>query len=102
MKAALESFDSALTQPCHGARLRTVRYAAQAVRERLLDEPCVQAVRTLPLARLPYPARFAFQGAAWSPAPLVQMTHRCLFGGRGHAAADATSSAPTLAGDGAR
>jgi len=85
MKAALESFDSALTHPCHGARLRAVRYAAQAVRERLLDEPCVQAVRTLPLARLPYPARFAFQGAAWSPA-----------------AADATSSAPTLAGEGTR
>jgi hypothetical protein len=55
-----------------------VRSAAQAVREQLLDQPRVQAVRTLPLARLPYPARFAFQGAAWSPAPLVQMTHRCL------------------------
>jgi hypothetical protein len=78
MKTALESFDAALTQPGHGARLRALRYAAQAVRERLLDEPCVQAVRTLSLARLPYPARFAFQGAAWSPAPLVQMTHRCL------------------------
>jgi hypothetical protein len=78
MKTVLESFDAALTQPGHGPRLRAVRSAAQAVREQLLDQPRVQVVRTLPLARLPYPARFAFQGAAWSPAPLVQMTHRCL------------------------
>jgi hypothetical protein len=78
MKAVLDSFDAALTQPGHGPRLRAVRSAAQAVREQLLDQPRVQAVRTLPLARVPYPARFAFQGAAWSPAPLVQMTHRCL------------------------
>jgi len=77
-KTVLESFDAALAQPGHGPRLRAVRHAAHAVREQLLDQPCVQAARTLPLARLPYPARFAFQGAAFTPAPFVQMTHRCL------------------------
>jgi len=78
MKNVLESFDAALTQPGHGPRLRAVRSVAQAVREQLLDQPRVQAVRTLPLARIPYPARFAFPGRGLSPAPLVQMTHRCL------------------------
>src|SRR5262245_13584420 len=78
MKTVLEVFEVALDQPGHGPRLLAVRNAARAVRERLLSEPPVQAVRTLPLARLPYPTRFAFQGAAWSPAPFVQMEHRCL------------------------
>src|SRR5688572_30410293 len=78
MKTALAAFDAALDQPRHGPRLGAVRHAARAIRERLLSEPPVQAVRTLPLARLPYPARYAFQGAAWSPAPFVQMEHRCL------------------------
>jgi hypothetical protein len=38
----------------------------------------VMAVRTLPLTTLPYPARYAFQGAALSLAPFVTLTHRCL------------------------
>jgi hypothetical protein len=78
MITALEPFDTALTALGHGERLRAVRAAARAVRERFLVEPHVQAVRTLPLSRLPYPTRFAFQGAAFTPAPFVQMEHRCL------------------------
>jgi hypothetical protein len=78
MKSVLEAFDAELNQAGHGPRLRAVRRAAEAVRDGLLDQPSVRAVRTLPLARLPYPTRFAFQGAAWSPVPFVQMEHRCL------------------------
>jgi hypothetical protein len=33
----------------------------------------------LDLATLPYPTRFAFNGLAFSPAPYVTLTHRCLF-----------------------
>jgi hypothetical protein len=78
MKNALASYEMALLQSAHGDRLAAVRDAARAVRARLLAEPSVQAVRSVLLAHVPYPSRYAFQGAAWSPAPLVRMSHRCL------------------------
>jgi hypothetical protein len=78
MKSTLASFDLAQSASGHGARLRAVVGAAHQIREDLLEGPSVVAVRTLPLTQLPYPTRFAFQGAAKSPVPFVQMAHRCL------------------------
>lgn len=78
LDASLERFDAARTVRSHGERLRDLRSAARTVRERFLDEPAVLAVRTLPLTAAPYPTRFAFQGAAFTPVPLVQLMHRCL------------------------
>jgi hypothetical protein len=78
MKNALASYEKALVHSGHGDRLAAVRDAARTVRARFLAERCVQAVRSVLLAHVPYPSRYAFQGAAWSPAPLVRMSHRCL------------------------
>ncbi len=62
-----------------GPRLRAVRVAAERLRERFASGARVVAVRTLPLTTLAYPTKYAFNAAAFSPAPLVTMTHRCLF-----------------------
>jgi glyoxylase-like metal-dependent hydrolase (beta-lactamase superfamily II) len=61
-----------------GPRLRAVRVAAERVRDRFASGPRVLAVRTLPIITAPYPTRYAFWGAALSPAPFVVFTHRCL------------------------
>ncbi|MDW8248764.1 MAG: hypothetical protein RMJ98_05590 [Myxococcales bacterium] len=61
-----------------GPRLRAVRSAAERLRDTMASAPRVIAVRTLPLATLLYPTRYAFWGAAVTPAPYVVMTHRCL------------------------
>jgi hypothetical protein len=78
MNAMLDEFDAAQSIRGHGQRLRAVVKSAHAVRDALLAQSPVIAVRTLPLTHLPYPTRFAFQGAAKSPVPYVQMAHRCL------------------------
>jgi hypothetical protein len=78
MKNALKQLDTAQSLSSHGERLRAVSSAARLVRDRLLAEAPVVAVRTLPLTTVPYPTRYAFQGAAWSPIPILQMAHRCL------------------------
>lgn len=57
-------------------RLRRVRRAAQAVRDELLKEGPVLALRTCPIVTLPYPTDYAFSGAALSPAPFVWFTNR--------------------------
>jgi hypothetical protein len=62
----------------HGPRLRAVRKAGEAVRERLAGGPQVVAVRTLPITTLAYPTKYAFWSAAYSPVPYVVMTHRAL------------------------
>ena len=62
----------------HGPRLRAVRAAAEAVRERFATGPRVVTVRSLPITTLAYPTKYAFWGAAYSPAPYVIMTHRAL------------------------
>jgi hypothetical protein len=72
------SLDDAWATQGSGPRLRAVRAAAERLRERMASGPRVVAVRTLPLATLLYPTRYAFWGAAVSPAPFVVMTHRCL------------------------
>ncbi len=74
----LHDFDDAWGEPRPGHQVRAVRRAAERLRERFATGPRTVSVRTLELATLPYPSRFAFQGAALSPAPFVIMTHRAL------------------------
>lgn len=74
----LPDLDEAWSTGSAGPRLRAVREAAERLRDRMASAPRVVAVRTLPLTTLLYPTKYAFWGAAWSPAPFVVMTHRCL------------------------
>jgi glyoxylase-like metal-dependent hydrolase (beta-lactamase superfamily II) len=74
----LTDFDVAWETRSHGKKLRAIRLAAEKVHDRFSGGPRVVSVRTLPLATLPYPTRFAFNGLAFSPAPYVTLTHRCL------------------------
>src|SRR5262245_9273536 len=61
-----------------GFRLRAVRKAGEALRERFAKGPQVVSVRSLPITTLPYPTKYAFWSAAYSPVPFVTMTHRAL------------------------
>ncbi len=74
----LDDVDSAWQVTGHGPRLRAVRKAGEAVRERIAQGPRVISVRSLPVTTLGYPAKYAFWGAPLSPAPYVIMTHRAL------------------------
>jgi hypothetical protein len=74
----IDLLDEAWNTSGHGPRLRAVRTAAERLREKFAAGPRVVAVRTLPLTTLPYPTKYAFNGAAYSPAPFVTMTHRCI------------------------
>jgi glyoxylase-like metal-dependent hydrolase (beta-lactamase superfamily II) len=76
--APLIDFDAAWAVGSSGPRLRAVRVAAERVRDRFAAGPRAVAVRTLPLALAPYATKYAFFGAALSPAPYVVFTHRCL------------------------
>jgi hypothetical protein len=53
------------------ARMKAVARGAKKLRERFGSESSVVAVRTLPLATAVYPTKFAYWGAAFSPAPYV-------------------------------
>jgi hypothetical protein len=74
----IDDLEDAWRTTGHGPRLRAVRRATERLRERFASGPRVVAVRTLPIATAPYPTKFAFQGAALSPAPFVTFTHRCV------------------------
>jgi len=74
----ITELDAAWQERSHGPRLRAVRRGAERLRERFASGPRCLAVRTLPLTTLAYPTKYAFWGAAFSPAPYVTMTHRCL------------------------
>ena len=74
----LPDFDDAWQVSSAGPRLRAVRAAAERLREKMASGPRALAVRTLPLATLLYPTKYAFWTAAWNPSPYVVMTHRCL------------------------
>ena len=71
-----EALDEAWGRTVPGERLRALRAAAPRVREALLASGPPTAVATFPLLTLPYPAEYAFSGAATSPAPYIQVTHR--------------------------
>ena len=68
--------DAAWAEPHPTSKLRKLRRAADAVREKLLGEGPVEALVTCSLITLPYPTVFAFSGAARSPAPYIMMTNR--------------------------
>jgi glyoxylase-like metal-dependent hydrolase (beta-lactamase superfamily II) len=74
----LPDLDAAWRTTGHGPRLRAVRIAAERLRERFAVGPRVVSVRTLPLTTAAYPNKYAFYGAAVSPAPLLILTHRCV------------------------
>lgn len=73
----LADLDQAWSLASQGPRHRAVRLAAERLHDRFSAGPRVLAVRTLPLATLPYPTKYAFQGAASALSPFVQFTHRC-------------------------
>jgi glyoxylase-like metal-dependent hydrolase (beta-lactamase superfamily II) len=75
---AITDFDAAWATSATGPRLRAVRVAAERVRDRFAAGPRAVAVRTLPIVISPYPTKYAFWGAAISPAPYIVFTHRCL------------------------
>ncbi len=75
---ALDEVGDAWKVSSHGLRHEAVMAGAKALRARLEGSPECVSVRTLPVATLPYPTRYAFQGAAASPAPFVTLTHRCM------------------------
>jgi hypothetical protein len=74
----IPDLDDAWTLPRHGTRHRGVRTVAEKLRARFASGPRCVSVRTLPLSSALYPTKYAFRGAALSPAPLVSFTHRCL------------------------
>jgi glyoxylase-like metal-dependent hydrolase (beta-lactamase superfamily II) len=74
----LTDLDAAWSVASAGPRMRGVRLAAERLRDRFAAGPRAVAVRTLPVVRSPYPTRYAFSGAAISPAPFVLFVHRCV------------------------
>lgn len=74
----LSELDMAWQVSGHGPKLAAVRRGGEALRERLVRAPRVISVRSLPIATLGYPTKYAYWGAPLSPAPFVIMTHRCL------------------------
>jgi glyoxylase-like metal-dependent hydrolase (beta-lactamase superfamily II) len=75
----IHDLDGARTGTTSAARLSAIRIAAERLGDSLRSGPRVLSVRTLPLTTLLYPTKYAFGGAALSPAPYVYMVHRCLF-----------------------
>lgn len=74
----LDEVGDAWREASHGLRHEAVLAGARRLRDRLVAAAPVVAVKTLPIATLPYPTRYAFQGTAVSPAPFVTLTHRAL------------------------
>lgn len=74
----LTQLDAAWLSASTAERHARVLDAGAGLGETFRAGPTVQAVATLPLTTLVYPSRFAFQGAALSPAPFVTLTHRAL------------------------
>jgi glyoxylase-like metal-dependent hydrolase (beta-lactamase superfamily II) len=75
---SLPDLDAAWSEPSAGPRLRAVVLAGERLRDRCASGPRAVSVRTLPIIVSPYPTKYAFYGAALSPAPYVLFVHRCL------------------------
>src|SRR5689334_19206580 len=75
----LHDLDGARAGVTSAARLHAIRGAAERLGDALRSGPRAVAVRTFPLTTLLYPTKYAFSGAALTPAPYVYMVHRCLF-----------------------
>ncbi|WP_394826846.1 hypothetical protein [Pendulispora albinea] len=74
----IHDLDLPWKEPLQGRRHRAVRTAAERVRDRFAAGPRVLSVRTIPQTTLPYPTKYAFYSAAFSPVPYVTLTHRCV------------------------
>ncbi|HVJ93068.1 MAG TPA: hypothetical protein VM580_24880 [Labilithrix sp.] len=70
--------DKAWNEPHRGPQLRAIRRTAERLRGKFVGGPRCVAVRTLPLTTLAYPTRYAFWAAAFTPAPFVTLSHRCV------------------------
>jgi hypothetical protein len=72
----IEEFTEAQSTWPRGARPAALREAATAFRARFKAQGEVEAVRTVDLVSAPYPAAFAFHGAARSLNPFVTILNR--------------------------
>jgi len=75
----ISDLDAARQHTTSSARLHAIRAGAERLGGELRSGPRALSVRTFPLTTLLYPTKYAFSGAAMSPAPYVHMEHRCLF-----------------------
>lgn len=74
----IHQLDEARAVSLPGPRSEALRRAGRALGDALRTEPTVLGVKTLDNTTLPYPTRFAFNGAVPLPWPYVTMTHRTL------------------------
>jgi hypothetical protein len=62
-----------------GERLKAVRDAAAAYKQRFKAQGQIRAVKAIPIAAAPYPTTYAFHGAARAPAtPFVSIVNRMI------------------------
>jgi hypothetical protein len=74
----LQALDEARATTLPGPRLEALRRAGRRLGETLRDEGRIRGCKTLDVATLPYPTRFAFNGVVPLPWPMVIMIHRTL------------------------
>lgn len=74
----LADLDEARDVDTPGPRIEALRRAGRAFGDMLREGPRVRGVKTLDNITLPYPTRFAFNGAVPLPWPFVTMVHRTL------------------------
>jgi len=74
----LNDLDDAWNITTPGPQLEALRSAGRSLGDALRSGPRVLGVKTLANATLPYPTRFAFNGAVPLPWPFVLMMHRTL------------------------
>jgi hypothetical protein len=72
----LGQLDDAWRTACPGSRLEAVRRAAPRLKEAIGASGKPLCVRTFDAVTLPYPARFALQGASLLPLPFVMIRNR--------------------------
>jgi glyoxylase-like metal-dependent hydrolase (beta-lactamase superfamily II) len=61
-----------------GPRIEALRGAGRRLGDELRAAPRARGVKTLDMATLPYPTRFAFNGVVPLPWPMITMVHRSL------------------------
>ena len=71
----VHEFEAARAQSGPSARLHALRRAGRLFGDRLREAP-LATIHSFPLATVPYPTRFAFEGMARVPGPFVTLTHR--------------------------
>ena len=57
-------------------RLRAARYAASALRERMMSQSPVRFYRSIDLIRVPYPTRFGLREACTAKSPMLHIFNR--------------------------